>query len=131
MCTYVAARVAAARVTAAGVAGVVATGLCDEGGVCLGACLRVRVWRWSVLGVVAARALDVRCDVCGACAYCTLCVRRASDAVRALCTRCTCVVRVACMRRGGSGGRGRVRGGGIEVASGCEKIASVVAFRLR
>ena len=74
----VAARVAAARVAAAKVAGVVATGLCDEGGVCLGACLRVRVWRWSVLGVVAARALDVRCDVC-------------VERVRTV--RCVCVVR--------------------------------------
>ena len=97
VCTYVAARVAAARVTAAGVAGVVATGLCDEGGVCLGACLRVRVWRWSVLGVVAARALDVRCDVRGACAYVVRasCVRRRPCVVHAVYVRCACGVRAS------------------------------------
>ena len=60
----------------------------------------------------------------------TLCVRRASDVVRVLCTRCTCVVRVAYVYRGGSGGRDRVRGGCIEVVSSCEKIASGFTARL-
>jgi hypothetical protein len=53
----VATRVAAARAAA----GRWRRGLGDEGGVCLGVCLRVRVWRWLVSGMVTARALDVRC----------------------------------------------------------------------
>ena len=60
----------------------------------------------------------------------TLCVCGASDVVRALCTWCTCVVRVAYVYRGGSGGRDRVRGGCIEVVSSCEKIASGFTARL-
>ena len=53
----------------------------------------------------------------------TLCVRRASGVVRALRTRCTCVVRVVYVYCGGSGGKDRVRVGCIEVVSSCEKIA--------
>ena len=66
----VAARVAVARVAAArAAAGRRRRGLGDEGGVCLGVCVRAHARRWSVSGMVAATALDVRCDVRGARAY--------------------------------------------------------------
>ena len=56
-----------------------------------------------------------------------LCVRRASDVVRALCTRCTCVVCVVYMCRGGSGGRNRVRGAGcIEVVGSVARVLLLV-----
>ena len=58
----------------------------------------------------------------------TLCVRRASDVVRALCTRCTCVVRVVYVYCGGSGGKDRVRVGCIEVVRGVAKRLRVVAL---
>ena len=74
----------------------------DEGGVCLGVCVCVHAWRWSGSGMVAATALDMRCDVRGARAYavrascvtltsCVLCAR----GVRALCLWRTCIAEVA------------------------------------